>query len=120
MVRARCLLELGQVAAGALRGSTREVSFCVALRALRLSMGSGQGECRLGVIELCALPGRGRVAHFAVLWEARRNVIRVGCFAELRHVAARTMRRRRREIVADVALQALRGHVCAGQGESAS
>ncbi len=90
----------------------------MALRALHRSMGSGQRE--LGgriVIELRALPLRGRVAHCAILGETRRHVVRIGRRVVIRQVAAIASGQRTGILAVDMALRALRVRVRPGQRE---
>ena len=53
------------------------ISVGVALRTLHLRVRTSQRECRLGVIETGRLPGGSRMADFALLRHASRDVIRI-------------------------------------------
>ena len=68
------------------------------------------------MIEARGLPGGGAVAVLAGLWKPERDVIRIRGFAEIRHVASYTVRRRPLVLATHVASCAIDGGMRAGQG----
>ena len=62
-----------------------------------------QRELRLGMIELCSGPSRGRMADRAIGWEPRGGMHRIGRTAVVIHVAGCTITRRPRIFAIDVA-----------------
>jgi len=118
VIRTRRPLKILQVARNTCRGGQVVVSICVALGAGHLCMRTGQGECRLGMVESCRLPGRSRVADLALLRDPTRHVIRICCPLEILEVARNARRRGDVEIAVRVALIALQLRVSAGQREA--
>jgi len=85
MIRTRGLIEVRHMTAGALSRRPGEHVVDMALRALQRDMRPGQRELSgRVVIEFRAGPVDGRVAHRAVLREARGIVIWVGGLIDVR------------------------------------
>ena len=80
-------------------------------------MGSGQGEAGGTVIERGPLPLGGGVTCGAILAEAGRAVVRVGCLVEIRQMARGTGIGSAGVKASNVALFARCGSVGSGQGE---
>jgi hypothetical protein len=76
-----CLRVVGQVAAGAIRGSTHKTPVDMASRAVDADVRAGQRELRRVVIEGRTLPGHGSVTPATVARETCGHVIwlRRGC-----------------------------------------
>lgn len=83
------------------------VSVDVAQRALHLDVRASQRKRGLRMIERCRLPGRGGVAHFALLRNARSQMVRAGRTLVVLQVAGDACRGRQVEISAGMALVAL-------------
>ncbi len=81
---------------------------------------AGQGECSVAVIERRRDPGRGVVAHFALLRESRLDVIRAGGAVEILQVAGSTGGAVQAVIAVYVALRTLQRDVRPGQRETRS
>jgi hypothetical protein len=107
VVRIGGLLELCRVAGKARSWKPDEHPARVTTAAVQCRMRSGQGECRLGVIENGAQPVGRAVAEGAIRRQARSYVVRIGGLLESREMAARASRRRAGEITGRVALRAL-------------
>src|SRR5260370_42635553 len=81
--RVRGRLEVGRMAAHALRGRAGEVPAGVALRALHPDVRASKWKCRLGVIERGVEPGGRVVTLLARLREAAGHVVGIGCTLEV-------------------------------------
>ena len=92
------------------------VAVDVAVAALQLGVRARDGETHSGVIETRGLPCGRAVAVLAGLWKPERDVIRICGFAEIRHVAPYTVRRRPLVLATHVATQAIEGGVRSGEG----
>jgi len=84
------------------------ISVGVALRALHLRVRTSQRKRCLGVIETGRLPGRSRMANFALLRHASRDVIRICSSLEVLNVTGDAGGRRQVVIAVGVALVALK------------
>ena len=73
-------------------------------------------EAHGGVIEGCGLPRGRAVTVLTGLREGQRNVIRVGCFAELCHMAPSTGGGGPLVLTAQVATRAIERGVRSGEG----
>lgn len=80
-------------------------------------MRPGQRKHRFTVIERGGLPGGRRVAGHATGWDARLNVIRIGCAVVVLRVTRIAVRRRRGEVAVDVTTRTRHAHVRARQRE---
>ncbi len=69
------------------------------------------------MIKYCAGPLDRRVARFAGLWEAGRNVVWIRSLLEVGKMARRARRSKPGEFSTDVATRAGRGRVFPGQGK---
>lgn len=84
------------------------ISVGVALRTLHLRVRTSQRKCCLGVIETGGLPGRSRMANFALLRHASCDVIRICSSLEVLNVTGDAGGRRQVVIAVGVALVALK------------
>lgn len=117
MVRRLGALECLAMAVRAVAGRCGESPRNVTARAGRAGVGAGQFEAAQFVVELRALPLRGRVARFTLGGEVALAVVGVGGLIEVGLVAAGALGRCAGELAADVATGALRIRVGAGEGE---
>jgi hypothetical protein len=101
-------LEVFQMTGNARSRGQVVISFDVALRALHLRMRASERKRRLGMIETSGLPGGGRMADFALLRHASRDVIRIRCSLEILDVTGNAGGRRQVVIPVSVALVALK------------
>lgn len=117
VIRVGSLLEVGDVAGGALRWSAHIACSGVALHALNVQMSAGEGERGLVVIEISAAPGSGVVAVHASLWNAGSRVVRAGGLLEVREVTSHALRRGGGVVGRGVALGTGKGYVRSRQGK---
>lgn len=89
VVRIGGLLELCRVAGDARSGKPGEDPARVTTAATQRPMRSGQGECRLGVIENGAQPVSRTVTEGAIRRQTRSHVVRIGGLLESGQMAAR-------------------------------
>ncbi len=76
----------------------------VALRALDAGMRARERKCRLGMIEGCRHPRRGRVADLAGLWDPRGRMVRIRRALVILQMARHARSRRQIEVSVRVAL----------------
>lgn len=77
----------------------------------------GQGKCGVAVVERRRDPGRGVVAHFALLREPRLNVVRVGGSLEVVAMAGGARGAVQAVVAIDMALRTLQRNVRPRQGK---
>ena len=106
-------LVLRFVTAVAIRGDRCVVVIYVAVRAGHRSMGPGQRETRIVVVEGRGSPGRRVVAHLTLLREACRHMIRIVGRLEVIQVTAHACSVRDVVVSIRVALAALYSGMCA-------
>jgi len=112
------LVEIRQVAAVAVSRHRGVVIIHVALRAGHRLVSTGERECSCRMVECRSGPVHGAVAERAVRWERGLRVIRISGLVVVRQVTAAADARRRRKIIADVALRTGRGGVSSGKSEA--
>lgn len=118
MVRIRCALEIGQVAADTGGVRTRQVVVVVdvALRALNRGMCPGQGESGDRVIKSGRRIPRARaMTILASCWEPHLRMRRIIRLVEVRHMAADAGCRRQRELSTRVTSAAIQSRMRPGQ-----
>ena len=117
VVRAGGLLEIGQVAAGALERRRGVVAVHMTLCAVHGRVRAGEREPCRGVVEFSALPVGCVVAGLARRGESALDVVRIRRLVEIRQVAARAIHGCAGEPAVHVALRALHAGVGAGEGK---
>jgi len=118
VVRVRCCVIDGAMAAIAVFGRALEDTVHVATGACRSGVLSGERKCRGAVIEGRTGPLRGVVARFAGLWESGAHVVRIGGVLELRKVTRDARRRQSSVLVVHVTSRAGNRCMSAGQREA--
>lgn len=103
MIRARSLVEIVEVAAGAIHGKPDILAVAVARRASHAGVRPGQFELAHVVIELRVLPVRGGVAGVALGWNVSLRMRRIVGLLVIRQMAAGTIHRCPREFSVDMA-----------------
>jgi len=112
------VLEIRQVARHAGCIGQFVVGVDMALTALHARMGSGQGPAGRGVIERSGSPVTGAMAHFALLRQSGRNVIRVRRTLVILHVATHAGGGSQVVIAVGMALRTLHADMRASERES--
>ena len=112
------VLEIRQVARHAGCIGQFVVGVDMALTALHARMGSGQGPAGRGVIERSGSPVTGAMAHFALLRQSGRNVIRVRRTLVILQVATHAGGGSQVVVAVGVALRALHADMRASERES--
>lgn len=116
VVRIRGSLVILEVTAQARGVGQVVVAVGVAVATLQLGVRACDGETYSCVIETRGLPCGRVMAVLTCLWKPERDVIRICGFAEIRHVAPYTVRRRPLVLATHVATQAIEGGVRPGEG----
>ena len=85
----------GKVTLMTIKAETRRIRVAggVARYTGQRRVGSSEIESCLGMVEICRLPGRGRMAAGAVVVEVIRLMVRFGCRGIVRAVTVKTERR---------------------------
>lgn len=118
VVRARSIVEIGQVTGDASGAGQLIVSVDVALRALQRSMRPGKRKSGAGVIEDRAAPGCGRMTGIASGRESRLRVVGVGGAGVILHVASRACPALQAVVPIKVALRAWQRSMRSSQCEA--